>query len=189
MKCHSGDLMSDEKFHNVGFAQVGPGTGSGPLADHDFGRANITGRREDRYAFRTPTLLNTWVTGPWGHNGAYATLEDTIRAHVDPVAALERYDFTKIPFTPSPLNALFNSQEVLDELQRVPGYEFVDLSDDQIADLVEFMKALTDPCVESRECLAPWDPFNAGIADENMGLLHPREPGGCSLVEIDPACD
>ena len=189
VSCHTGDMFTDEDFHNVGFVQVGPGTTSGPLGDADIGRARLTGERLDRYAFRTPTLLNVEVTGPWGHNGAYESLYDAVWTHMDPVSAYHEFDFTSIPFTPRPANARFNTEDVLEQMQRFPDYEFIDMDEEEIQDIVAFLYALTDPCVTSRECLAPFDPFNAGLADDpNMMLLHPVDPDGCSYVEIGEDC-
>lgn len=188
VRCHTGDLLSDEKFHNTGLVQIGPGRANPPFGDADFGRANVSGQASDRWKFRTPTLLNVEVTWPWGHNGAYDNLYDVILAHVDPVAAYEAYEFRDKPFTPVEANARYNTERAIEALQKEAGYELVHLEPSELADLVAFMNALTDPCVKSRTCLAPWDPFNAGLADERMGLLHPVDARGCSLVEINPSC-
>jgi cytochrome c peroxidase len=51
----------------------------------DVGRMAESDRLEDAYRFRTPMLRNVALTGPWGHNGAYATLEGIVRHHLDPV--------------------------------------------------------------------------------------------------------
>ena len=186
--CHTGDMFTDEDFHNVGVVQIGPGKGHGPLRDADWGRGGITRQAADRWKFRTPTLLNVETTGPWGHNGAYTTLEDIVRTHIDPVGAYERFDVSSVPFTPAPENVAYNTEEMLRALQREPNYPFVDAPDSVVAEVVDFMTALTDPCVLSRECLAPFDPFNAGLEDANMGLLHPVDEEGCSLVDIAPNC-
>ena len=39
---------------------------------------------ENMYQFRTPTLLNVEVTGPWGHAGGFTTLEATVRHMFNP---------------------------------------------------------------------------------------------------------
>ena len=187
--CHSGDLFTDENFHNVGFVQVGPGTTSGPLGDADIGRGRLTGQALDMYAFRTPTLLNVEVSGPWGHNGAYTSLYDAVWTHLDPISSFEAFDFDSVPFTPRPENSRFNSEDMLAQMQSFPGYEFVDLEEADINDIVAFLYALTDPCVQSRECLAPFDPFNTGLDDPNMRLLEPVNPDGCSLVEVGVNCE
>lgn len=187
-KCHSGDLFSDERMHNVGFVQIGPGGGAGALGDADWGRGAVTNRVSDRFKFRTPTLLNVETSGPYGHNGAYVSLADAIWAHVDPVAAYQAYDFDNAPFTAAPENARFNSESVLIALQAETDYPFVELSAGATRDLVAFLSALTDPCVKDRSCLAPFDPFQAGFDAPNMGLLHPHDEKGCSLLEPNGGC-
>ncbi|MBK8989307.1 MAG: cytochrome-c peroxidase [Chloroflexi bacterium] len=89
-QCHSGSLLTDQAYHNLAAPQLGPGKGvEAPL---DYGRFRETARPEDKFAFRTPSLLNVAATGPWLHNGAYATLEAVIAHHQDPAAALSAYD-------------------------------------------------------------------------------------------------
>ncbi len=67
--CHSGDFFTNERSTIVGFPQTGPGMGDGSDGDRDFGRERQTGNAQDRFMFRTPTLLNVAVTGPYGHTG------------------------------------------------------------------------------------------------------------------------
>jgi cytochrome c peroxidase len=64
--CHRGPLLSDQKFYRLG---VDPG---------DKGRGGITGKREDDYRFRTPSLRNVALTGPYMHDGSQKTLEDVV---------------------------------------------------------------------------------------------------------------
>ncbi|MEW5250656.1 cytochrome-c peroxidase [Microbulbifer sp. 2201CG32-9] len=82
--CHSGDFFTDEQFHVVAMPQIGRGKGDGTYGDDDFGRFRETGDEKDKYAFRTPTLLNTTVTGPWGHAGGYTSLAAAVRHHLNP---------------------------------------------------------------------------------------------------------
>jgi cytochrome c peroxidase len=89
-QCHNGPLLTDQAYYNLAAPQFGPGKGTG--APLDYGRSYETGRPEDKFAFRTPSLLNVAATGPWLHNGAYATLEGVIVHHIDPAAALSTYD-------------------------------------------------------------------------------------------------
>ena len=88
--CHSGGLQTDFGFYNVAAPQVG--TGKGDEAPLDHGRGRVTGKEEDRFKFRTPSLRNIELEGPWMHNGAFANLEDTVRHHLDPEASLKAYD-------------------------------------------------------------------------------------------------
>ena len=163
INCHTGDFYTDEQLHVVAMPQVGRGRGDGPTFDDDFGRYKVTRLDEDKYRFRTPTLLNVAVTGPWGHAGAYTSLEAVVKHYANPFVALEEYDFGQI----SPLirvkNTIANTREALKVLQEnrqsgVLTVEDIPLSDSDINDLVTFLKALTDPCVMDRACLQPWIP-------------------------------
>lgn len=91
--CHSGNLLTDMAFHAMGDPQLGPGK-SERFEKHqrDIGRKRVTGRAEDAYAFRTPSLRNVTLTAPYGHAGAIADLRDYISQHVTGGARLESYD-------------------------------------------------------------------------------------------------
>ena len=88
--CHNGPTFSDSRNHLVAFPQLGPGKGnnSGAGDSDDFGRENISGEAQDRYHFRTPTLLNIATSAPYGHAGAYQTLEEVVRHYVNPQGAI-----------------------------------------------------------------------------------------------------
>lgn len=66
IECHNGPTLSDGKFYRLG------------VSFKDAGRATITGRKEDRYRFRTPSLRNIAETGPYMHDGSQRTLEDVV---------------------------------------------------------------------------------------------------------------
>jgi cytochrome c peroxidase len=76
VECHAGPMFSDFDFHVVGARQTGPGFQTTP--HEDFGRWNVTHLEDDRWKFRTPSLRNASETGPYMHDGAYATLRDAI---------------------------------------------------------------------------------------------------------------
>ena len=69
--CHVGPNFSDEKFHNTGVAFQG-----GEFKDE--GRFQISGRPEDRGAFKTPTLRQISSTAPYMHDGSLRTLEEVV---------------------------------------------------------------------------------------------------------------
>jgi cytochrome c peroxidase len=184
VSCHSGDFFTDEKYHNIGMIQAGPGQGHGRARDEDWGRGAITGKIEDRYAFRTPTLLNVEVTGPFGHTGAYADLERVIRHHLDPEQALASYELGQVPIPTANMDHIQRTTwEAIEHLYNNPqGYPFVELTDEQVQDLVAFMHALTDPCVESAACLADYDPVNTGLPDPDGLRLAPVNNAGTTLL-------
>ncbi len=90
--CHNGDNFSDQRHHLVAFPQIGVGTGnsSNTASSQDFGRENVTGNTNDRFHFRTPSLLNVEVTAPYGHSGGYQTLEQVITHYRNPKQAIQR---------------------------------------------------------------------------------------------------
>lgn len=98
-------LFSDARFHNTGIGwarrkgvavdparryavQLAPGVVtevrehelanvSEPLQDDD-GRFEVTRKAADRWAYRTPSLRNVAITGPYMHDGSLATLEEVV---------------------------------------------------------------------------------------------------------------
>lgn len=180
--CHSGDFFTDEKFHIIGMPQVGRGTPN-PVKDNasyndDKGRFLMTFKRSDEYAWRTPSLLNVATTGPWGHSGAYTTLEQVVTHYNNPQEAIDNYDFSQIDSTIDSFNMKINTQAALDRLARVRKEgtdenaipEKLSLSEIQIKQLVAFLESLTDPCVLDKECLAPWVPQSDEFDPDGMRL-------------------
>jgi cytochrome c peroxidase len=66
--CHAGSLLSNHSFQNIGVR---------PPAE-DKGRGAITLDAGDDGKFKTPTLRNVELHGPYMHNGRFATLEDVV---------------------------------------------------------------------------------------------------------------
>ena len=102
VSCHSGKFQTDHDFHAIAMPQIGPGKNHGQDGDYwrasghrgfleDWGRGRVTMRPEDNFKFRTPSLRNVAITGPWGHSGAYDSLEAVVRHHLDPQGHLESY--------------------------------------------------------------------------------------------------
>jgi cytochrome c peroxidase len=118
--CHTGFNFTDEDFHNLGIGWE-PGQGTSPGKFKDLGRWAVEpyGARYDGSvgAFKTPTLRDIEKTGPYMHDGSLSTLEQVV----------EHYDKGG---NPNP--AL--DKEVKKKL---------DLTAQEKADLVAFMKALT----------------------------------------------
>lgn len=69
--CHSGWLLSDGKFHDVG------------LPDEDLGRGGITNNKAFDHAFRTPSLREIGRTAPYMHDGSLATLAAVVDHYAD----------------------------------------------------------------------------------------------------------
>ena len=182
ISCHAGDFFTDEQYHVLATPQIGRGKGddNGTLNNDDFGRFRESHVAADMYRFRTPTLLNVEVTGPWGHAGAYTTLEGMVRHMLNPTEAIANYDFSQLEHTLQAADMLTNTRFSLDQLEanrvnNVDGvHRDVTYTDDDATDLVAFLRTLTDPCVQDRNCLAPWIP-DAG--DTN--------PDGLRVIAID----
>ncbi|MEO0416601.1 MAG: cytochrome c peroxidase, partial [Verrucomicrobiota bacterium] len=91
VQCHSGRLLTDQTFHNIGVVPIGPGPAANE--DMDFGVAHRSNAGLDqKFAFRTPPLRNVELTAPYMHNGAYTTLKAAVEHHINPVNSLKYYD-------------------------------------------------------------------------------------------------
>lgn len=118
--CHGGPLLSDQNFHNIGLRPQ----------NEDIGREAVTGRIQDRGRFKTPSLRNAELRGPYMHNGRFQTLEEVV----------EFYN----------RGGDFDAPNVDDIIQPL------NLTTEQKADLVAFLKRpMTDPRV--RDELPPFD--------------------------------
>ncbi|MBI5626628.1 MAG: c-type cytochrome [Nitrosomonadales bacterium] len=69
-QCHNGPNFTDEKYHNIGVGW------DATLVD--LGRYTVTNNEQDIGAFKTPTLREIADTAPYMHNGAFATLDETV---------------------------------------------------------------------------------------------------------------
>ena len=112
---HSRKPFAEYAFHNTGLYDR---DGKGAYPPDNVGLVEHTGRPEDMGRFRTPSLRNVELTAPYMHDGSVATLEEAI-AHY---AAGGR--------ARSPLTSEF-----------LPGFR---LSTEETADLVAFLRSLTD---------------------------------------------
>lgn len=146
--CHSGRFQTDHEFHAIAMPQLGPGKAA-RFEDHarDIGRMRVTGNSQDAYRFRTPSLRNVTETVPYGHDGAYATLEAVVRHHLDPVSSLMNYDRSQVALPefdgaadwwvmdrPAEITAIAAANEL----------PKVGLGDSEISQLLAFLAALRD---------------------------------------------
>ncbi|NIP18066.1 MAG: cytochrome-c peroxidase [Xanthomonadales bacterium] len=148
--CHSGALQTDHGFHAIAMPQIGPGKGHGLDGLDDFGREVVTGDPADRYRFRTPTLRNVSLTAPYGHGGAFATLESVVRHHLDPLASLFAYDLSQARLPDRADLDLVDFALMSDPVRRAGIADAnellpVELEPGEFRDLIEFLHALTDP--------------------------------------------
>ncbi|MGC3940336.1 cytochrome-c peroxidase [Roseobacter sp. EG26] len=192
--CHSGPLLTDHEFHAIGMPQIGPGKGHGSDSGYwrasgfmdrleDEGRYRVTFDPEDMFAFRTPSLRNVALTGPWGHDGAFDKLEDVVRHHLDPLMSLAAYDLdtTHLPALDQviertgqgsqlifrPLNparrGVFDlrdgwvqtSKELTARISDEVEIMPVALTDTEVNQILAFLDTLTDPSAVDRGYLIP----------------------------------
>jgi cytochrome c peroxidase len=131
INCHSftpaQPFFTDFKFHNTGvaagnnkFAAMVERARHGGESNSELGRFVVSGQRSDIGAFKTPTLRNAALTAPYMHNGSMKTLLEVVRYYNDgghPNVDLD-----------GRIRPLF-------------------LTEDEMGDLVEFLKALTGDTV------------------------------------------
>ena len=118
--CHAGNLFSDNAFHNIGVR---------PQLE-DTGRFQVTGNANNIGEFRTPSLRNVGLRGPYFHNGHFATLEEVV----------EFYN----------RGGDFDAPNINHNLIHP-----LNLNTQQKSDLAAFLRALTDP--RSTTATAPFD--------------------------------
>ncbi len=71
-KCHKGPLLGGNSFQKIGIKKNYQNT-------EDKGRFNITGKQEDMYVFKVPSLRNIALTAPYFHDGSQTTLDLAVK--------------------------------------------------------------------------------------------------------------
>jgi cytochrome c peroxidase len=149
--CHAVSGKSNEMFTDfqnrvIGVPQIAPHFGvgesnmifDGPGEDEDFGLEQITGNPADRYRFRTAPLRNIKLAPAFFHNGAFTSLEDAVRHHLDVFDSANNYDPKRagvardLRMRRGPIEPVLDR---LDPLLRTP----IDLSRQELDDLVKFV--------------------------------------------------
>ena len=145
--CHSGPFQTDQSFHATAEAQLGPGKAE-RFESHsrDEGRFRVTGRPEDLFAFRTPSLRNVAVTGPWGHAGAHLTLSDFLASHGQPAALASYRRTVMLPDLPDtkPDWAILDNPEETAAIAAAAA-PLRPLSAEETGSILAFLDSLTDP--------------------------------------------
>ena len=146
--CHSGPWQTDHGAHATAVPQFGPGNEDGAHGMDDYGMGKTVASL--RYKFRTPSLRNVALSGPWGHNGAWGSLKGFVAHYADPVAALEHWtpDGVALPQgvqADHDLLATWLDPLARRDLAAANELKPVPLSPNEIDAIVTFMGALTDP--------------------------------------------
>lgn len=110
-RCHQGWSFSDGRFHDIG------------LGDGDVGRAAITGRPSDRFAFRTPSLREVGRTAPYMHDGSLPTLAAVVDHYADG-AVRRRGAVPRVALTPAQRADLVAFLSSLDSPAAAPAVTF-----------------------------------------------------------------
>lgn len=156
--CHSGNNLTDLKFHKTLTPMFGPGgsvpAGDGPDGLDDFGRMRNSHDVADKYAWRTPPLRGVELTGPYGRLGQYTALEDHILHYIDPVQALLDYDITQVEMPELHGTLLDNTADILASGVD-PLLSTVHITPADVPDLVAFLHALTDDAARDMNHLIP----------------------------------
>ncbi len=148
--CHSGKFQTDHSFHAIAMPQFGPGVKSSTTKkQEDAGRREMVADDTQKYKFRTPPLRNVVMTAPYGHTGAYNTLEGVIRHHLDPITSFNNWDRSQVVMpSRSDLDVLdffiMNDPTSSRAIKNANELTPVSLSDAEVKDLLDFMNALTD---------------------------------------------
>lgn len=156
VSCHTIEqdhaLFTDHKFHNIGvgindmqdtIVDVALAYQQQKIADQtldvdvavltepnqsELGRFAVSDELSDLGGFKTPTLRNVELTAPYMHDGSIATLRDVV-VHYNNGGATNEGD---------PINPWLSG-----------GIRPLELTEQQIDDLVAFMEALTSPELET----------------------------------------
>lgn len=113
--CHGGFNFTNDQFMNNGL--------DGELEFTDLGRFMVTNDPIDKARFKVPSLRNVALTPPYMHDGRFATLEEVIEHYA-----------TGVKSSPTLDELLFRNIEPMG----------LQLTSQDKADLVEFLRTLTD---------------------------------------------
>nr|WP_315898858.1 cytochrome c peroxidase [Tateyamaria omphalii] len=147
--CHSGPLMTDQQFHALGLPPFGPGRTRrfDPMV-RDVGRMGESDALEDAYAFKTPMLRNVALTAPYGHNGAYPTLEGIVRHHLNPLQSLDNWTretaaLPDVPWLAAIDFMVWQDSREMARQRAAVQLQPIALSDTEVDDIIAFLHALT----------------------------------------------
>ncbi|MCB1329341.1 MAG: methylamine utilization protein MauG [Maritimibacter sp.] len=138
-----GETFTDYSYHNIGVPEnvvlrEANGFGVGKVDDGLALNTVVAGDPGTRGKFKTPTLRNVAVTGPYMHNGVFEDLRTVILFYNQYNTAVEERKIspeTGAPFGPPPVPETLATEE----LTHGPA-----LDDQRVDALVAFLKTLTD---------------------------------------------
>lgn len=123
--CHGTALFTDHQFRNNALDSV----------FDDPGLAGVTGDESDMGLFKTPTLRNVAVSGPYMHDGRFETLEEV----------MEHYNSGGV------------ESPTVDPFMKGTGRGGLNLTEREKQDIIAFLESLTDTTFLNEEKFS--DPF------------------------------
>lgn len=177
--CHkvsgdSNEMFSDFDQHVIGVPQIAPMNSNmifdGPGQNEDFGLEQVTGNPNDRYMFRTSPLRNVALQPAFFHNGAFTSLEDAVRHHLDVFTSALNYDPMAAGVDSDLLAPMGPIDPVLDRVDPLLGQP-IELTHEEFRQLVDFVRyGLLDPRAKP----------------ENLRKLIPRSvPSGFPMLSFE----
>jgi cytochrome c peroxidase len=139
LNCHNGPNFTDGRFHNEGLTYYG-------RKYEDLGRYGVTKDPKDVGRFKTPSLRNVTRTAPYMHNGLF-DLDGVLNMYnAGMPTSLRRPDQRSDPLFP----------------EKSPLLKPLGLNKQDLADLKEFLGALTETRVRMRP---PSGPYSANESE------------------------
>ena len=183
VSCHTIEqnyaLFTDNRFHNIGVGinriqgdvgtlvpaflkaktsieAVDKAVLTNPKAS-ELGRFAVTDALDELGAFKTSTLRNIAVTAPFMHDGSLKTLRDVV----------DHYNNGGVTRKTDPVNDFLSG-----------GIRPLDLTDDEITDLVAFLETLTSPQFAAQKA-ASLNPASCNVSTTQMAATAtPAKTGG-----------
>lgn len=136
-QCHNGPNFTDEKFHNIGVGW--------DATVVDLGRYQVTHNEQEIGAFKTPTLREIEGTAPYMHNGAFASLEETVAFYNEGGIANPFLDveMRRPKLTLEQMLEYYEKRKNTEKLSPETELAKLELTKQEQADLVAFLKTLS----------------------------------------------
>lgn len=123
---HAASTLVETPFHNTGLYNI---DGKGAYPTPNRGVFELSGLATDMGKFRAPSLRNVAVTAPYMHDGSIATLDEVVSTY-----AAGGRNITSGPHAGDGRNNPYKDELITR----------ISLTEQEIADLVAFLKTLTD---------------------------------------------
>ena len=118
--CHTGPALNSMSFHALGMDDLdGPGVYGSVDVATEKGRGGFTGKEEDNFKFKTPTLYNLINSPFYGHGGTFRSVKEVIE-----------YKNEAIPSNP-----------LVPLAQLADGFKPLGLTETEIEDLTVFIES------------------------------------------------